>query len=246
MSRPDPVAGEVGQSAPPLTLVACHHHRPWKAEVREPLPTNASNGSRMRLHARWWRRLRSHLAENRVLLALQVIVVALTALLLAVVPILDDRERPDPRPSEPACRVDVGSEAYCAAAESSKDKTEQEILRYSSQFADRPPVGSGPWPYVVVGTQDLGLRVRSTNVDEGVSLGALAPLATAWALCRAESSFDPDPPSKRGAVWLKVKWDQIGPSDDFHDSRPSASATGWAYAGYLVPVGHNGSIPDCR
>ena len=90
-----------------------------------------------------------------------------------------------------------------------------------------------------------GLKVRSTNVAAGEQLGGLAAHYPAWAVCQARSNFDPDPTTGTGPVWLKIKWDQQQPSGEFHESNSGAKTTGWAYRGYLVPVGHNGDIPDC-
>jgi hypothetical protein len=46
-------------------------------------------------------------------------------------------------------------------------------------------------------------------------------------------------------VRYRVKWAQQEPSIDFFESDPGADETAWAYAGYLVPWGHNGDIPIC-
>lgn len=122
---------------------------------------------------------------------------------------------------------------------------DDKLMADAERFADVPPQRPGPWPFAVVRTLDLGLRVRSTNAVSGEALGALAPHHVAWAVCQERSAFDPDPTTGIGPVWLKIKWDQQEPSTSFHQSNPDATATAWAYRGYLVPVGHSGDIPQC-
>lgn len=122
---------------------------------------------------------------------------------------------------------------------------DEKLREDAERYADVEPTGDGPWPFAVVGTLDQGLKVRSTNVAEGEQLGGLAPHYPAWAVCQARSNFDPDPTTGTGPVWLKIKWDQQEPSDEFHPSNSGAKTTAWAYRGFLVPVGHNGDIPDC-
>lgn len=125
------------------------------------------------------------------------------------------------------------------------EAVDKKLREDAARFADVEPKGNGPWPFAVVGTLDQGLKVRSTNVADGEQLGGLAPHYVAWAVCQARSEFDPDPTTGTGPVWLKIKWEQQEPSDEFHESDSGAKATAWAYRGYLVPIGHNGDIPAC-
>ena len=134
---------------------------------------------------------------------------------------------------------------YQETVESIEAKREREVLEISARSADVPPKGDGPWPFVVAKTQGIGLKVRTTPTAEGVTINGLAELHTAWAVCRQNSGFDPDPATGNGPVWLKIKWDHQTPGSEILESDLSAKATGWAYGGYLVPVGHNGSIPPC-
>jgi hypothetical protein len=113
----------------------------------------------------------------------------------------------------------------------------------AAKAAGRAPTGAGPWPFVV--TQDLGkgLKVRTTNVTEGVHIGALAHLNTAYVVCGKRSGFDPE---GNGDLWYKVKWDHQQPnSTDYFESEPGATGSGWAYGHYLSPVNHNGEVPAC-
>lgn len=125
------------------------------------------------------------------------------------------------------------------------EDVDKKLLDDAARFADVPPSGKGPWPFAVVKTLGQGLKVRSTNVAQADQLGGLQPHYVAWAVCQARSDFDPDPTTNTGPVWLKIKWDQQQPSDQFHESHSGAASTAWAYRGYLVPVGHNGDIPAC-
>lgn len=132
---------------------------------------------------------------------------------------------------------------YQEAAEHIEDKREEEILAESRKSADTPPKGDGPWPFAVVGTRGIGLKVRTTGTAEGTHINGLADHHTAWAVCQQDTGFEPDPGS--GSVWLQIKWDHQEPGTAFVESEFSAEQTAWAYAAYLVPIGHDGDIPTC-
>lgn len=121
---------------------------------------------------------------------------------------------------------------------------EEQIQQRVQDFADVPPQGDGPWPFVVLDS-DIGLKVRSTNEVDAVQLGGLQERHTAWVDCQQTSSFDADPTTGAGPLWYRVRWAHQEPSVEYHESDPGAVHTAWAYAGYLVPWGHNGDIPEC-
>lgn len=125
-------------------------------------------------------------------------------------------------------------------------RSEEQAIESSRSHMNDPPPATGPWPFTVVNTGTQGLKVRSTNTVEGVQLGALPNLNTAWAECQTDSPFDPVPNDEGGAKWLRIKWDQQTQDDkNYYESQPDAKATGWIYRGLVVPLGHNGTIPQC-
>ena len=138
----------------------------------------------------------------------------------------------------------IADEAHCYTLPDPQESDAQELLNEAARFADVPPEGEGPWPFAVAGS-DIGLKVRSTNVLEAVQLGGIAELHSAWVDCVETTGFDPDPTTGVGPRWYRVRWAHQEPSDEFHQSDPGADTTAWAYAGYLVPVGHNGDVPAC-
>lgn len=125
-------------------------------------------------------------------------------------------------------------------------RTERQIIESAEGFGAAPPVGDAPWPFVVVGTAPIGLKVRTTNAEIGTQIGAIANLNSAWAWCQEQSEFDPVPGDENGAVWFQIAWDHQEPNEtDYLQSESSATARGWIYGGFVVPVGHNGVIPNC-
>lgn len=174
---------------------------------------------------------------------LGIVVVSLVGLLELYV----NRPRQDPRLNDANCAVHGEANVVkCSDETEVPGQSVDAILRADARrFVNVPPTGQGPWPFAVVGTFDVGLKVRSTNAADGKGLGGLAPHHIAWAVCQHRSAFDPDPTTGTGPIWLKVKWEQQEPSTAFFDSDPSATATAWVYRGFLIPVGHNGNIPDC-
>jgi len=133
----------------------------------------------------------------------------------------------------------------CRGSEIPGQTIDDKLIADAQRFTSMPPKGDGPWPFAVVKTLNIGLKVRSTNVTQGEQLGGLAPHHVAWAVCQVQSNFDPDPSTGAGPQWIRIKWDQQQPSTAFFESSSGAEKTAWAYRGYLTPVGHNGEIPRC-
>jgi hypothetical protein len=133
---------------------------------------------------------------------------------------------------------------YEASVPDPEETDEAEVRQAAEDFVNTPPNGEGPWPFVVAGSE-IGLKVRSTNTREGEQLGGLDELHTAWVICKAVSDFDADPSTGVGPRWYKIGWTQQQPSSGFFESTPTTEQTAWAYAGYLVPSGHNGDVPGC-
>lgn len=120
----------------------------------------------------------------------------------------------------------------------------QKIIDSSNKYTDVAPTGNGPWPFAVAGS-DIGLKVRSTNVVDGVQLGGIQELHVAWVVCQKDSGWNPDPSTDGGSIWYKIPWDQRTPSTAYFESPPNADGSAWAYSGYLYPTGHNGKVPWC-
>lgn len=107
------------------------------------------------------------------------------------------------------------------------------------------PTGPGPWPYVVVDAAQLGLKIRSTNDATGTQIGSATNRLTLWVDCISTSTFDPEPPSGAGPAWLRVRWPNSKPTNQYFNSEPNQPDRGYAYAGHAIPYGHNGKIPTC-
>jgi hypothetical protein len=133
---------------------------------------------------------------------------------------------------------------YEAQLPDPEETDEAEVRTAAEEFLDTPPVGDGPWPFVVTGSE-IGLKVRSTNTREAEQLGGMAELHTAWVICQQQSDFDADPGTDAGPLWYQIGWTQQEPSTGYFESTPNTDQTAWAYAGYLVPSGHNGDVPTC-
>ena len=147
-----------------------------------------------------------------------------------------------------ACTGDGGSTVTCIFGDniaSAETKSDDELRETS--FSEPPTVISetGPWPFIVYADDGIGLKVRTTNTVEGVQIGGLSTRNTAWVFCQEVSDFNPDPEREVGALWYQIAWPTEEPSTEYFTSQPSDPYTGWAFGGYLDPVGHNGDVPAC-
>jgi hypothetical protein len=121
-------------------------------------------------------------------------------------------------------------------------RDDEQIVALARAFATVAPTGAGPWPFVEV-RAPRGLRIRDTNVQVGKQIGNVAYHQPVWAVCAVDSGYDAE---KLGSRWLKVVWSDDRPGPRF--TRPTAAeaaTTGWLYAAYTEPVGHDGRIPTC-
>lgn len=123
---------------------------------------------------------------------------------------------------------------------SSPDDTKSQLRDLAG--ADRPPSGEAPYMYVVLGTgTEKALFVRdgfgrtSHRVVDSKGNFALQPEGSpVYADCSLSDGWDADPSTTNGGRWLKVRYPEVAGVGAY-----------WMYAGYLTPVGHNGSIPTC-
>jgi hypothetical protein len=111
----------------------------------------------------------------------------------------------------------------------------------------------GPWgkpgarPFMVlrdkISDDELGLYVRTTPTADGKRIGIIQHHDTAWVECKVTTDFDPDPGTGNGPLWYRVHYHEVsgGPLE----SNPTDPTTGWSYAYYLSPNGHNGELPTC-
>ncbi|HEX6361000.1 hypothetical protein [Actinophytocola sp.] len=114
--------------------------------------------------------------------------------------------------------------------------------------ATKPPTGSGPYPFLVVDTGDLGLFARTSNVVNGVRVGNSGNHELVWADCMEQSDFTPSDVSGEtnvGPLWVQVRWKHLDGGQVRGLSEPNETQTAWMYRGDLEPVGHNGDIPTC-
>ena len=128
----------------------------------------------------------------------------------------------------------------CVVGDQASDTDIREALSELPENS-QPPAGSGPWPFIVVdtmdGAKDLGLFIRDgyTESDRRLPGSPVCPHAkVVWAECRVTDGLVADPSTAAGGLWFKVRYPEVADSGDY-----------WSYGGFLVPVGHNGSIPEC-
>lgn len=119
-----------------------------------------------------------------------------------------------------------------------------EVRAAAQRYTDVAPP-AGPAPFRVVDAGEKGLKVRTTGTLEGTQVGSAADGAVLWASCRAVTDFDPVLTDDIGAEWLLVQWPTAVPGSEFRNSEPGSPERGWVYAGYTVPAGHNGRVPEC-
>ena len=124
-------------------------------------------------------------------------------------------------------------------------KSDSQIRQEVASVSTNNPPGTGPWPYIVLGTADLGLRVLSKGEADGIQIGSAANRSFLWAECIQETSYTPDSVVDVGPRWLRVKWPNKDSTVVFLPSAPSDRFRGFVYSGYTQPYGHNGKIPKC-
>lgn len=92
------------------------------------------------------------------------------------------------------CSADRGGsvECYKDAIPPASERNEAKLIEDAKNYVGKPPVGVGPWPFVVVRDLEKGLKVRTNNLVSGTQIGALPHLNTAWAVCKQHSGFDPE------------------------------------------------------
>lgn len=106
--------------------------------------------------------------------------------------------------------------------------------------ADQDPTGEGPWPFLVLGTNDQGVFYRDGHTVDDHRLPG-KPVARdsrpVYADCRVTGAWQADAAAPRTdalTTWLKVRYPEPGDKGDH-----------WVYGGYAFPFGHNGNIPEC-
>ncbi len=112
-------------------------------------------------------------------------------------------------------------------------------------YSDKAPKPPGPWPFVVLFDDGLGLYVRSSPEMAGFTTGLAAHGAVLWVDCRVKSAFDPEPGDGLSPDWLRVRWPTSLRTQAPQTSLPTDASRGWAFGKYLAPSGHNGSVPRC-
>lgn len=123
-----------------------------------------------------------------------------------------------------------------------EDTTDEQIRSKAKEYTLRP-AGAGPFPYLVVDTAELGLKIRSTGGRDGRQIGSAANRSTLWVDCQLDTGFAPN--NDGVALWLRVRWPNTLETKEFYNSQVSDTHQGWAFAGYAVPAGHDGTIPAC-
>ncbi|MDY7101650.1 MAG: hypothetical protein S0880_10720 [Actinomycetota bacterium] len=174
-------------------------------------------------------------------------VVAAVAGVLAVVVMLFDGSEDGTRQTCGNVAGD-GNELVCQLGVSLQEAGAMSDAELEAEAYDADPqdvIPGGPWPFIVYRTESVGLKVRSSAVKDGVTVGAIVDRGTAWVECRTTTSFNPDPALGTGPMWYRVRWPSDEATNEYLESEPAAVHTGWIYAGYTDPVGHNGEVPEC-
>lgn len=135
---------------------------------------------------------------------------------------------------------------YLEYAEDATQKKQDRLIAEAEQYKDVEPAGPGPWPFIVVRTGELGLKIRNGTGTMDQQVGGMSDNNIAWVTCKTMSDFDPEPSTGVGPLWYGVKWPDNEPGTKFHNSEPAARYTQYAYGAYLLPLGHNGEVPECE
>lgn len=137
-----------------------------------------------------------------------------------------------------------GAESDCSIDNSSgNDLTDDQI---EDQVLQGAPSTGIPIPTVVLYTEELGLKIRTTPDMNGQQVGSAANHGTVWVECQLDSGFNPAPDTKGGSVWFRVHWPSSELGTTFFNSEPGNPAEAWAYSGYLYTFGGSGTvIPQC-
>jgi hypothetical protein len=144
--------------------------------------------------------------------------------------------------------ISQAQEAVQAAADAAGDDAEFRENLSGTPGSDEPPQGSGPYPFVVIDTEDLGLFARTTNVMNGVRVGNAGNRTLIWVDCATRNGFTPsgvDTENNIGPQWVQVRWKHQEGGQFRGLSEPNETQTAWMYRGLMEPVGHNGDIPRC-
>ena len=124
----------------------------------------------------------------------------------------------------------------CLVGESSNAEEIRRLLR-ALPDATRPPTGSPPYLFTVVGTGTLGLYVRNgfTKDDSRLAGSPVNPEGLGvYVDCQVDDGWIADPTTSGGGRWYKIRYPQVSDIGDF-----------WSYSAYLEPTGHNGDVPVC-
>ena len=127
----------------------------------------------------------------------------------------------------------------------SSDANAEQVRQRAKRFSNVKPVPPGPWPFSVIDVGDLGLKIRSSGTKGGQQIGSAAENTAVWADCVLLTDFTPPAENMVGPRWIRIRWPNNVPTRAYFTSEPSNPFEGWAYAGNLVPAGHNGEIPSC-
>ncbi len=155
---------------------------------------------------------------------------------------------------DPTCLAQAKSALQLAEQDSNNDTTLQTRLREHSS-SKNDPIGKGPWPFVVLGTENDGLYARPVQSTEGPKsadgpeVGIALNHSIVWAECYLQNDYYPAGLDRRKnviSIWLKIHWkNQIFPKSQ-GISDPAEPQEAWMYRGYLEPLQQNGRIANCK
>jgi len=147
-----------------------------------------------------------------------------------------------------ACLVTRGGSCVIArpsepAAQEAQDAASRKIAEDLKDLhgAGKVPTGSGPWPFMVLGTGAAkGVYVRDgvaqTNrrVQTANGPAIVAEFMTVYVDCRIDGGWVADPQVEPAGRWLKVRYPEVANEGAYY-----------MYSGYLMPVNSNGLVPAC-
>ncbi|GAA1704117.1 hypothetical protein GCM10009745_59530 [Kribbella yunnanensis] len=142
--------------------------------------------------------------------------------------------------------TDSGAVTNCPLQQIMGDETltDPEFRKQIAAVSTDAPAAPAPYQFVVVDTGKLGVKVRTGPETSDMQFGSAGNRSILWVDCQVRSSFDADPTTGAGPVWLKVRWPNTT-GTEWANSQPRDPARGWVYRGYAIPAGHNGDIPAC-
>lgn len=100
-------------------------------------------------------------------------------------------------------------------------------------------------PLVVKDVGPEGLIVRSSGLRTGFQVGSVASGQTLWALCQADTGFNPRPDRTEASRWFQVAWPTDKPQNTFVTARSDDTYRAWVFGYFVRQAPGSPAIPTC-